>query len=441
MQRATIYGDTLDSGLKYFAFVGLLCFLTGVLLENAHLGRLGISDFSGLQPRLVLVGLSFYIYILTPLVPAIAAHYTYKRVMILTSTSRIGKPHQELIGVISGACSAIISFIILPISLHYFISDLWLRPMGLPMSIRFWSFYIHEWWWLTCGFLYIPSTLCILFPRRLRPWRTLIIPVICIGAIGSVMTYSYFMYRNIEYAVGGGRPQIIQLECDGIDLAITEVSPVASDTMSDPKRPSFALMDREQYYLLWHESEGWMYLTRFTRWQEHFPIIGIPKDRVVWHRRLPSTMYFGQISLERSFVLTNMPILSEITHQMSELLIETRLSSIASELSVLPIANADDLPVILKSVKSGLQLSESARKVFPGWVDFQGRSPLINCTMFADNVQNLGLLLFNYDPIVEIRITRDGEYVVFGEGGKIIAVYTTNVRDFSLGALVRRSKS
>jgi uncharacterized RDD family membrane protein YckC len=52
-------GKWLEAGLKTAAIVGLLCYVLGLIVANAYLGALDISDFSIIKPRFIYTGVLF----------------------------------------------------------------------------------------------------------------------------------------------------------------------------------------------------------------------------------------------------------------------------------------------------------------------------------------------------------------------------------------------
>lgn len=66
------------------ALIATFLYAVGLIIENLHLSRLSISDFSVLQPRYVLVGLTFFLFVIIPALPFAASYYVYHSIPVRT---------------------------------------------------------------------------------------------------------------------------------------------------------------------------------------------------------------------------------------------------------------------------------------------------------------------------------------------------------------------
>jgi hypothetical protein len=198
-------------------------FATGVLVENLALGRHGMSDFSLLHSRFVLVGAAFYVYVLAPLMPFLLAAFGVglgrdlaRRVRILPTS--VASTTCGLVGLIYG--------IELPFgALNTFLTDGWPGPAsGGPARILldFWNLWLSDrLLGLHLLLFYIPTVVWIIiilfrptdFTSAIcRLWPVQIL--IFVGILSFVWPYSYYTFNHIQNFAGGGSPRVVRVSLD-----------------------------------------------------------------------------------------------------------------------------------------------------------------------------------------------------------------------------------
>jgi hypothetical protein len=294
-------------GLGTVVLVGLgVLFAIGTLVVNIHLGSLGLSDFSGLRPRFVLVGLTFLLYLAIPPTFCIAA---------LQAGATVGFGRRPVLAVLTSIAVALVLMVVIPSMLFFAIPYVTYQNRGLVEPVPFWGIYtdstysliLHLLVAIPAGILWLwrhpvalagasdaPKTLHRVPLRRSRGIATRsrvrqhvllgLRVIVVLAAIGMLYPYATVTFVNISMATGGGHPSIVLMKMD------RDVGRVVD-------RPGFVRWSQagDTIYgpvLVWHESGDRTFISlpesrTFVFWE----VFAIPSEKIgtVWY--LPGAIY------------------------------------------------------------------------------------------------------------------------------------------------------
>lgn len=260
-------------------------FAIGTLIVNIHLGTLGLSDFSGLRPRFVLVGLTFLIYAAIP--PLLC-------LVLLEVGRRVGFRRGPLLAAAAVAATAVAVMTLVAWMLFFALPHVTFTVAGgrIVPPARFWTVYTGNWYAVVPEVAVCVSA-CILFvrhgwgtardnatssPPRHRVSSRVLVAVLVLGLAGLVYPYASLTYMNISRAAGGGQPGIVLMTMERDAGRLVDRPPfsrvnAAGDTVYGP-------------FLVWHENEDRTYLSfptegRRSSWE----VYGIRNEKVhtTWH--------------------------------------------------------------------------------------------------------------------------------------------------------------
>jgi hypothetical protein len=277
-------------GLGTLVLLGLgALFALGTVIVNLKFGTMGLTDFAGLRPRFVLVGLTFLIYLLIP--PACC-------VLLLSIGAMASvRRHPALAASVVLATALTLVFMI-PGMLYFTVPFLTFgSPDGIQAPLSFWELYLGHRYALLIEIVLLCLPVSLLHYRlSLKPKSSIsasmvqwmpngrLIIMILIGTTIMLYPYSTVTYLNISRAAGGGQPPIVLMTMEREIGRVLErpglwrVS-TRSDTVYGP-------------FLLWHETDAKTFLT-LPRQGSRTPgdVFAIPNEkvRVTWY--LPGSVH------------------------------------------------------------------------------------------------------------------------------------------------------
>jgi hypothetical protein len=283
------FADTIELGAKLItAGLGVL-YVLGILISNVQLMELGISDFTALQPRNILTGFFFALFVFWLLLIvglALAAMVLFFR----TASSRTG----SLLGKLVVCPGIIVSGLILLFVAALFAGELfgYLYPWGKTWEEveTFWGhlrsardgyqivsavfrqfadIYVHT----KVIYASVAIFFALLFAlARYRLFTAeeaedragrllfngLIIVFLLIALPLLIFDYADEVYPNLKYNLGGGQPQIAQLSLAGKKTEIAGL-PGTRTCCDDAKQEDSAL--RTDDVAIWYQSEKFFYVS------------------------------------------------------------------------------------------------------------------------------------------------------------------------------------
>jgi hypothetical protein len=314
---APTWHDGIDRLSKSAIGVATAMFAVGLLIENIQLQTIGISDVSFAEPRYVLVGLAFVVYLALPAILLVVPIIVFRLVRGPRGKVRL------LVAAVLSVASFIILFLNLPAPFYYFIERILWTNGNIARVLRFWGYLCDPTLIIRGPLLYIPLILLAATARtgwwfdRPRPRRYLL-AMVGLGVFSSVIPYTYSAYPNLARAVGGGCPLIAEIDLKGGRT----VRPSAYRWAERPptSQPG-ELFSVKRYHvtplkiegrpatgpaaetlLIWHESDKFFYVSKLQRWTRGAVVIGIPKDQVDEVRYRHGVLDFSNNKLERAVV-------------------------------------------------------------------------------------------------------------------------------------------
>lgn len=286
-----------DSIAKSVAATIAALYVIGLLITNIHLSRFGLSEFAVVRVRYVWVGLDYLIYLAAPFV---LIAFPLAAFSLLKSAKRA-----------RWAASAFIAFAVFVLvgqAFQYFVHS---SPgVSLESPMQFWRLYFvpHSssyWEWF-----FLPTIMLLMMMSRLAKWSrvplftflhrwiTGLIPsdrfqalllmlLVPCGAIGTILVYTVQVYPNIEFAVGGGQPQVVSIrESSTGDAGI----PFVRDTGALVVVPTGYVGP----YILWHQDQDAVFISPLDSSSASWNITAVRREKIVALRFHHVDLYFEQ---------------------------------------------------------------------------------------------------------------------------------------------------
>lgn len=285
---------TEDVG-KLVLSIAAVLFVLGLLVENMHLGRVGLANFGLLRPRPIMVGLPFCIYILLPVV-CFAGGCLALRAAIEMERSGERRWLSMLRRVIYPTAVVVLLFITLPMPFNYYLDRLYLTQteqgdfqLGrFQLAWAVWRLYINQDSLSHVGLFYLPAFALVLRRIFLEPSksRKSVVAALArlwwllpIGVLSFLRAYTADVYPLILYFAGGGSPRIVYV---GLDMRAGELAKSLmrsgfEEIPSDTRPVWFGPLSLEL------ESEEHFYFTPVDQ-KEPSPtsVVALPKEKIIF---------------------------------------------------------------------------------------------------------------------------------------------------------------
>lgn len=251
--------------------VGLL-FVLGLLVSNVQLMELGISDFASLQTRNVMIGFLFVIYVLLFLLGISPILILPFLIQIIVAPST---PRKTLAIIVFALPCLLIPFIAVywaGILIGYYYP--WGRPWGIEYDsywswshwswsgytkdfVTAWRQFIEAYWHakiITAACLWL-VTCCLWASGVVR--SSVAYLLLALGVPLLLFTYADEVYPNLKYNLGGGQPQIVELEIGGEKTVVTDLPGIVPPIKKSDDEQIF----RTSAVAIWYQSDKFLYFS------------------------------------------------------------------------------------------------------------------------------------------------------------------------------------
>jgi hypothetical protein len=271
----------LERGGKLALFGISALYAFGLLIENIHLGRCGITDLALVKPRYVLIGLAFFVYIAIPFVLVTIPFAVFRAFSFLSIALRVG---------LAIFMFVIVSWII-TVPFSYFLTtytpdDVRFR-LPFPawgVNVGFWKIYRHYQYGGGALFSYLVLLVFNTFKIRAARALSLVLFWYAISIpLWLLVPYSWIVSPNIDSSVGGAAPFVVKVKLKARDA---DAAPANESDKSDERLGSSLEL------ILWHTDAKFVYLGSCSPLTDPFLVKAVPLDNIVELDFVPARLGF-----------------------------------------------------------------------------------------------------------------------------------------------------
>lgn len=281
-------------------------YVLGLLISNAQLMELGISDFSSLQARNIMIGFSFLIYLATLLVLLMIVSL----VVGISLSHIIFRPRVSWPKKVVKCLTVLATGSVIVLSAAYFVGSLigfeyaggrpwiagfegpwWPPTLDLIPFEQFSKAYFHPKIIVfsldTILILIVAGSIVLIRSKVLADSEEVLLDSdkhqslpnrifqvirtnwqVCVGSVALIVwgsplvlfDYADEVYPNVKYNVGGGQPQVAELILTGKEVELTSIPGVHSSCAGSDKDQAIVTYD----VALWYQSDKFVYLSSLT---------------------------------------------------------------------------------------------------------------------------------------------------------------------------------